>query len=222
MRKDRSASQRIAHHAPLSKPVCTVCRPGCFLTDRWKKHKSTIMPRILSRTPSMVQAQRRRKSTASYPSAPSLRRVDLQQQQEAQSPKIDPHQRNETKFFSTTSLSLSELRQCENSRPGRYSPLSSDSIQASQPSLVESLVSSRSSSYATFLGNNSQSSSVCGQIVNDPRKSFKKQSSMPIKLQSSTSSSSDCSSWGLFVDVEEKHADLERLLSASLPTKIRS
>jgi hypothetical protein len=201
--KDRSASQRIAHHAPLSKPVCTVCRPGCFLTDRWKKHKSTIMPRILSRTPSMVQAQRRRKSNASYPSAPSLRRVDLQQQQEAQSPKIDPHQRNETKFFSTTSLSLSELRQCENS-------------------IVESLVSSRSSSYATFLGNNSQSSSVCGQIVNNPRKSFKKQSSMPIKLQSSTSSSSDCSSWGLFVDVEEKHADLERRLSASLPTKIRS
>lgn len=180
------------------------------------------MPRILSRTPSMVQAQRRRKSTASYPSAPSLRRVGLQQQQEAQSSKIDPHQRNETKFFSAASLSMSELRHCENSRPERYSPLSSDSIQASQPSLVESLVSSRSSSYATFLGNSSQSLSVSSQIVNNPRKSFKKQSLMPIKLQSSTSSSSDCSSWGLFVDVEEKHADLERRLSASLPTKILS
>lgn len=170
-----------------------------------------------------MQAQRRRKSTASYPSAPSLRRVGLQQQhQEAQSPKIAPHQRNETKFFSTASLSVSELRHCENSRPERYSPLGSDSIQASQPSLVESLVSSRSSSCATFLGNSPQSSTVSDQIVSNPRKSFKKQSSMPIKLQSSTSSSSDCSSWGLFVDVEEKHADLERRLSASLPTKIRS
>ena len=183
------------------------------------------MPRILSRTPSMVQAQqrqRRRKSTASYPSAPSLRRVGLQQQKEAQSPKIAPHQRNETKFFSTASLSVSDLRHCENSRPERYSQSSSDSIQASQPSLVESLVSSRSSSCATFLGNSPQSSSVSGQIVNNPRKAFKKQSSMPNNLPSSTSSSSECSSWGLFVDVEEKHADLERRLSTSLPTKIRS
>ena len=203
--------------------VWCVCQTA-FSQTAGKKHKSTTMPRILSRTPSMVQAQRRRKSTASCPSAPSLRRVGLQQQhQEAPSPKIGPHQRNETKFFSTASLSVSELRHCENSRPERYSPLGSDSIQqASQPSLVESLVSSRSSSCATFLGNSPQSSSVSGQIVNNPRKSFKKQSSMPIKLQSSTSSSSDCSSWGLFVDVEEKHADLERRLSASLPTKIRS
>ena len=183
------------------------------------------MPRILSRTPSMVQAQqqRRRKSTASYASAPSLRRVGLaQQQKEAQSPKIGPHQRNENKFFSTASLSVSELRHCENSRPEQYSSLSPDSIQASQPSLVESLVSSRSSSCATFLGNSPLSSSVSGQIVNNPRKAFKKQSSMPNNLPSSTPSSSECSSWGLFVDVEEKHAELERRLSASLPTKIRS
>ena len=171
----------------------------------------------------MVQAQRRRKSTAScsYPSAPSLRRVDLGLQQEAQSPKIGPHQRNETKYFSTASLSVSELKSCENSRPERCSPLSSDSIQASQPSLVESLVSSRSSSCATFLGNSSQTSSTSSQNVNNPRKFFKKQPSMPISLPSRQSSSSDCSSWGLFVDVEEKHADLERRLSASLPTKIR-
>ena len=177
------------------------------------------MPRILSRT-SMVQAQQRRRK--SYPSAPSLRKVGLhEQQQQAQSPP-GLYRRNETKYFSTT------LLEGENASPRQYSPLSSSrrkSTPTSPPSLVESLVSSRSSSHATFLGNSSQPSSVSSQLVlnNNHRKSFKKQASLPIVLRShsSTSTSSGSDSWGLFVDVEEKHAELERNLSASLPTKIR-
>ena len=174
------------------------------------------MPRILSRM-SMVQAQQRRRK--SYPSAPSLRKVGLHEQQQAQSPS-GLYRRNETKHFSTTLLGR------ENASP--YSPLSSSrkkSTPTSPPSLVESLVSSRSSSHATFLGNSSQPSSVSSQLVlnNYHRKSFKKQASLPIVLPShpSTSSSSGSDSWGLFVDVEEKHAELERNLSASLPAKIR-
>jgi hypothetical protein len=175
----------------------------------------------------MVQAQRRRKSNAShsYPSAPSLRNVGgagLLERYEAKStqsqkPGLGYHQRNETKYFSAASLSIGEQRQCENASPDRFPPFSSDSIPTSQPSLAESLVSSRSSSCATLLGK----SSLPSQAVNDPRKSFKKQSSMPTVLPSSASCSSD-SSWGLFVDVEEKHADIERRLSASVSNKIRS
>ena len=174
------------------------------------------MPRILSRM-SMVQAQQRRRK--SYPSAPSLRKVGLHEQQQAQSPS-GLYRRNETKYFSTT------LFGGENASP--CSPLSSSrkkSTPTSPPSLVESLVSSRSSSHATFLGNSSQPSSVSSQLVlnNNHRKSFKKQASLPIVLPShpSTYSSSGSDSWGLFVDVEEKHAELERNLSASLPAKIR-
>ena len=176
------------------------------------------MPRILSRA-SMVQAQQRRRK--SYPSAPSLRKVGLHEQQQAQSPS-GLYRRNERKYVSTTLLGG------ENASPGQYSPLSSSrkkSTPTSPPSLVESLVSSRSSSHATFLGNSSQPSSVSSQLVlnNNHIKSIKKQASLPIVLPShpSKSSSSGSDSWGLFVDVEEKHAELERNLSASLPAEIR-
>lgn len=176
------------------------------------------MPRILSRM-SMVQAQQRRRK--SYPSAPSLRKVGLHEQQQAQSPS-GLYRRNEAKYFSTTLLGG------ENASPGQYSPFSPSrkkSTPTSPPSLVESLVSSRSSSHATFLGNSSQPSSVSSQLGlnNNHIKFFKKQASLPFVLPShpSTSSSSGSDSWGLFVDVEEKHAELERNLSASLPAKIR-
>ena len=162
----------------------------------------------------MVQAQQRRRK--SYLSAPSLRKVGIHEQQQAQSPS-GLSRRNETKYFSTA------LLEGENASPRQHSPLSSSrrkSTPTSPPSLVESLVSSRSSSHATF-----QPSSVSSQLVlnNNHRKSFKKQASLPIVLTShpSTSSSSGSDSWGLFVDVEEKHAELERNLSASLPAKIR-